>query len=128
MVTTVITPVVVHGSGVTETIYQLRISAAPSNRRDLSSSTFSNALNLVRDPDSITYSAANESAATLNGSLRRFDLADRVWREATPRGPFTIRADVAFLRRPGREAYSKREPFTSGPVANCRTSVRTEKV
>jgi hypothetical protein len=40
----------------------------------------------VRDPGSITYSAAVESAATLDTSLKRSDLAERVLREATRPG------------------------------------------
>jgi hypothetical protein len=40
----------------------------------------------VRDPGSITYSAAIESAATLDTSPKRSDLAARVLREATRRG------------------------------------------
>jgi hypothetical protein len=40
----------------------------------------------VRDPGSITYSAAIESAAALDASLNRSDLAERVLREATRRG------------------------------------------
>jgi hypothetical protein len=40
----------------------------------------------VRDPGSITYSAAIESAATLDTSTQRSDLAERVLREATRRG------------------------------------------
>jgi hypothetical protein len=40
----------------------------------------------VRDPGSITYSAAIESAAVVDTSLRRSDLAERVLREATRRG------------------------------------------
>src|SRR6202051_4221185 len=40
----------------------------------------------VRDPGSITYSAAIESAAVLDTSLKRSDLAERVLREATRRG------------------------------------------
>jgi hypothetical protein len=40
----------------------------------------------VRDPGSITYSAGIESAAALDTSLLRSDLAERVLREATRRG------------------------------------------
>jgi hypothetical protein len=40
----------------------------------------------VRDPGSITYSAAIESAATLDTSLERSEFAERVLREATRRG------------------------------------------
>jgi hypothetical protein len=40
----------------------------------------------VRDPGSITYSAAIESAAAPDTSLQRSDLAERVLREATRRG------------------------------------------
>ena len=40
----------------------------------------------VRDPGSITYSAAIESAATLDTSPERSDFAERVLREATRRG------------------------------------------
>jgi hypothetical protein len=40
----------------------------------------------VRDPGSISYSAAIESAAALDTSLQRSDLAERVLREATRRG------------------------------------------
>jgi Transposase len=40
----------------------------------------------VRDPGSITYSSAIESAASPDTSLKRSDLADRVLREATRRG------------------------------------------
>lgn len=40
----------------------------------------------VRDPGSITYSAGIESAAALDTSLKRSDLAERVLREATRRG------------------------------------------
>ena len=40
----------------------------------------------VRDPGSITYSAAIESAATLDTSPKRSGLAERVLREATRRG------------------------------------------
>ncbi len=40
----------------------------------------------VRDPGSITYSAAIESAAALDTSPNRSDLAERVLREATRRG------------------------------------------
>jgi hypothetical protein len=40
----------------------------------------------VRDPGSITYSAAIESAAALDTSPKRSDLAERVLREATRRG------------------------------------------
>jgi hypothetical protein len=40
----------------------------------------------VRDPGSITYSSAIESAAAPDTSLKRSDLADRVLREATRRG------------------------------------------
>ena len=40
----------------------------------------------VRDPGSITYSAAIESAAASDTSLTRSDLAERVLREATRRG------------------------------------------
>ena len=40
----------------------------------------------VRDPGSITYSAAIESAAVVDTSLKRSDLAERVLREATRRG------------------------------------------
>lgn len=39
----------------------------------------------VRDPGSVTYSAAIESAATLDTSPKRSDLAERVLREATRR-------------------------------------------
>ena len=40
----------------------------------------------VRDPGSITYSAAIESAATSDNSPNRSDFAERVLREATRRG------------------------------------------
>jgi hypothetical protein len=40
----------------------------------------------VRDPGSVTYSAAIESAAALDSSPKRSDLAERVLREATRRG------------------------------------------
>ena len=50
----------------------------------------------VRDPGSITYSAAIESAAALDTSLNRSDLAERVWREATRRG-FTEAPRCAVL-------------------------------
>lgn len=40
----------------------------------------------VRDPGSITYSAAIESAAVVDTSLKRSDLAERALREATRRG------------------------------------------
>ena len=40
----------------------------------------------MRDPGSITYSAAIESAAAPDTSLQRSDLAERVLREATRRG------------------------------------------
>jgi transposase len=40
----------------------------------------------VRDPGSITYSAAIESAAAPDTSLKRSDLAQRVLREITRRG------------------------------------------
>ena len=50
----------------------------------------------VRDPGSITYSAAIESAATLDTSLKRSDLAERVLREATRRG-FTEAPRCAVL-------------------------------
>jgi hypothetical protein len=50
----------------------------------------------VRDPGSITYSAAIESAATLDTSLNRSDLAERVLREATRRG-FTEAPRCAVL-------------------------------
>jgi hypothetical protein len=50
----------------------------------------------VRDPGSITYSAAIESAAALDTSLKRSDLAERVWREATRRG-FTEAPTCAVL-------------------------------
>lgn len=50
----------------------------------------------VRDPGSITYSAAIESAAALDTSLNRSDLAERVLREATRRG-FTEAPRCAVL-------------------------------
>jgi hypothetical protein len=50
----------------------------------------------VRDPGSITYSAAIESAATLDTSPKRSDLAERVLRETTRRG-FTAAARYAVL-------------------------------
>jgi hypothetical protein len=50
----------------------------------------------VRDPGSITYSAAIESAAALDTSLERSDLAERVLREATRRG-FTEAPRYAVL-------------------------------
>ena len=50
----------------------------------------------VRDPGSITYSAAIESAAALDTSLKRSDLAERVLREATRRG-FTEAPRCAVL-------------------------------
>ena len=50
----------------------------------------------VRDPGSITYSAAIESAATRDTSLTRSDLAERVLREATRRG-FTEAPRYAVL-------------------------------
>jgi len=50
----------------------------------------------VRDPGSITYSAAIESAAALDTSLNRSDLAERVLREATRRG-FTEASRCAVL-------------------------------
>lgn len=50
----------------------------------------------VRDPGSITYSAAIESAAVVNTSLQRSDLAERVLREATRRG-FTEAPRCAVL-------------------------------
>jgi hypothetical protein len=50
----------------------------------------------VRDPGSITYSAAIESAAVLDTSLKRSDLAERVLREATRRG-FTEAPRYAVL-------------------------------
>jgi hypothetical protein len=50
----------------------------------------------VRDPGSITYSAAIESAAALDTSLERSDLAERVLREATRRG-FTDAPRYAVL-------------------------------
>jgi len=40
----------------------------------------------VRDPGSITYSAAIESAASLDSDLNRSDSAERVPRESTRRG------------------------------------------
>jgi hypothetical protein len=40
----------------------------------------------MRDPGSVSYSAAIESAATLDASPKRSDLAERVLREATRRG------------------------------------------
>jgi hypothetical protein len=40
----------------------------------------------MRDPGSVTYSAAIESAATVDTSLQRSDLAERVLRETTRRG------------------------------------------
>ena len=50
----------------------------------------------VRDPGSITYSAAIESAAALDTSPKRSDLAERVLREATRRG-FTAAPRCAVL-------------------------------
>jgi hypothetical protein len=50
----------------------------------------------VRDPGSITYSAAIESAAVLDTSPTRSDLAERVLREATRRG-FTEAPRCAVL-------------------------------
>jgi hypothetical protein len=50
----------------------------------------------VRDPGSITYSAAIESAAVVDTSLQRSDLAERVLREATRRG-FTEAPRCAVL-------------------------------
>jgi hypothetical protein len=50
----------------------------------------------VRDPGSITYSAAIESAAVVDTSLKRSDLAERVLREATRRG-FTEALRYAVL-------------------------------
>jgi hypothetical protein len=50
----------------------------------------------VRDPGSITYSAAIESAAVGDTSLKRSDLAERVLREATRRG-FTEAPRCAVL-------------------------------
>jgi hypothetical protein len=50
----------------------------------------------VRDPGSITYSAAIESAAVVDTSLKRSDLAERVLREATRRG-FTEAPRYAVL-------------------------------
>jgi hypothetical protein len=50
----------------------------------------------VRDPGSITYSAAIESAAVVDTSLKRSDLAERVLREATRRG-FTEARRYAVL-------------------------------
>ena len=50
----------------------------------------------LRDPGSITYSAAIESAAVVNTSLQRSDLAERVLREATRRG-FTEAPRCAVL-------------------------------
>jgi hypothetical protein len=50
----------------------------------------------VRDPGSITYSAAIESAAALDTSSQRSDLAERVLREATRRG-FTEAPRCAVL-------------------------------
>lgn len=50
----------------------------------------------VRDPGSITYSAAIESAAALDTSPKRSDLAERVLREATRRG-FTQAQRCAVL-------------------------------
>jgi hypothetical protein len=50
----------------------------------------------VRDPGSITYSAAIESAAVVDTSLKRSDLAERALREATRRG-FTEAPRCAVL-------------------------------
>ena len=50
----------------------------------------------MRDPGSITYSAAIESAAAPDTSLKRSDLAERVLREATRRG-FTEAPRYAVL-------------------------------
>jgi len=50
----------------------------------------------VRDPGSITYSAAIESAAALDTNLNRSDLAERVLRETTRRG-FTEAPRCAVL-------------------------------
>ena len=50
----------------------------------------------MRDPGSITYSAAIESAASPDTSLQRSDLAERVLREATRRG-FTEAPRYAVL-------------------------------
>ena len=50
----------------------------------------------ARDPGSITYSAAIESAAALDTSRKRSDLAERVLREATRRG-FTEAPRCAVL-------------------------------
>ena len=50
----------------------------------------------MRDPGSITYSAAMESAAVPDTSLQRSDLAERVLREATRRG-FTEAPRYAVL-------------------------------
>jgi hypothetical protein len=50
----------------------------------------------VRDPGSISYSAAIESAAVPDTSLKRSDLAERVLREATRRG-FTEAPRCAVL-------------------------------
>jgi hypothetical protein len=50
----------------------------------------------VRDPGSISYSAAIESAAAADGSPKRSDLAERVLREATRRG-FTEAPRYAVL-------------------------------
>jgi hypothetical protein len=50
----------------------------------------------MRDPGSITYSAAIESAATPDASPKRSDLAERVLREATRRG-FTEAPRYAVL-------------------------------
>ena len=50
----------------------------------------------LRDPGSVTYSAAIESAAAADTSPARSDFAERVWREATRRG-FTEASRCAVL-------------------------------
>ncbi|MGH8647560.1 MAG: ISKra4 family transposase, partial [Gammaproteobacteria bacterium] len=54
----------------------------------------------MRDPGSITYSAAIESAATMDTSVDRSEFAERVQRESTRRG-FTDASRCVVMARPG---------------------------
>jgi hypothetical protein len=64
----------------------------------------------MRDPGSITYSAAIESAATLDTSLKRSDLAERVLRK--PRGEVSP-------RRPDAPCWAMALPGSGTPLRNC---------
>jgi hypothetical protein len=63
----------------------------------------------VRDPGSITYSAAIESAATVDSSPERSEFAERVLRETTRRG-FTV--DLEHRCRTVPSSHSDPRPFS----------------